>query len=405
MDAKVEKSIKQTVEKKSSVGIVFALMAGYSMVYMDKSMISTAVIPMAKEFQLDPAQTGLIMSFFFLGYSLMQIPGGWLADKIGAKKVLMLSLGIISLFSFAFGMVSSLMLFVAIRFFAGIGHGGYPPSVTKAVASNFQQDKRTFIQSVILSTSGIGGILAFTLGTNLINANWRYGYIGLGLLFLVSMILVGIFVPKDATSQVAANVAKIPFSKVLLNRNVLVLFVAMLLLNFLLYGNMSWLPTILAQKFGLAITQIGYLLALNAVFQTIATMFAGVLLSKWFLGKEKIFILGATLLSAILVIGFVLSTNLVVSMIALVLVSMISVSAFTAIFTFPHKLMDQSIIGSSIGIINTGGTLGGFLAPLVLGQLIKFGGGSFTLSFGFMAVASVLCGLTVFFGLKKGANN
>jgi MFS family permease len=82
----VEKTMNQTVEKKSSLGIVLALMAGYSMVYMDKSMISTAVIPMAQDFNLDAGQTGLIMSFFFLGYSLMQIPGGWLADKIGAKK-------------------------------------------------------------------------------------------------------------------------------------------------------------------------------------------------------------------------------------------------------------------------------------------------------------------------------
>ncbi|HPR80461.1 MAG TPA: hypothetical protein PK268_00880 [Enterococcus sp.] len=63
----------------------------------------------------------------------------------------------------------------------------------------------------------------------------------------------------------------------------------------------------------------------------------------------------------------------------------------------PHKLVDTSVIGSSIGIINAGGTLGG------LGQLIKIGGGSFIMSFGFMALASILCGLTVVFGLKKGA--
>lgn len=103
------------------------------------------------------------------------------------------------------------------------------------------------------------------------------------------MILVGIFVPKDATSDVAVSSKKIPFSQVISDRNVIVLFVAMLLLNFLLYGNMSWLPTILAQKFGLSIAQIFYLLAFNVVFQTIATMFAGILLSKLFLGKERIF--------------------------------------------------------------------------------------------------------------------
>ncbi|WP_348921467.1 MFS transporter [Enterococcus rotai] len=400
----METQVEKTVTNKSSAGLIFALMAGYSMIYMDKSMISTAVLPIAKEFNLDAGQTGMIMSFFFLGYSLMQIPGGWLADKIGAKKVLMLSLAIISIFSFAFGAVSSLMLFMVIRFFAGLGHGGYPPSCSKSIADNFPQERRTFIQSLILSTSGIGGILAFTLGTNLINANWRYGYLALGTMFAVALVLVAIFVPSKAVSTNAGkgNKPAIKFSQVITNRNVLVLFVAMLLLNFLLYGNMSWLPSFLAQKFALDIKTIGYLLAVNAIFQTAATMFAGALLSKLFLGKERMFILSATVLAAILVAAFVASNNLVLSMICLIAVSMVSVSAFTAIFTWPHKIMDPSIIGSSIGIINTGGTLGGFLAPMILGQLIKAAGGSFTLAFGFMAVASLLCGLCVL-GVKKEA--
>ncbi|WP_206912425.1 hypothetical protein IGL98_000140 [Enterococcus sp. DIV0840] len=399
----METQVEKTVVNKSSAGLIFALMAGYSMIYMDKSMISTAIITMAEEFSLDTGQTGLIMSFFFLGYSLMQIPGGWLADKIGAKKVLMLSLAIISIFSFAFGAVSSLMLFMVIRFFAGLGHGGYPPSCSKSIADNFPQERRTFIQSLILSTSGIGGILAFTLGANLININWRYGYLALGTLFAVALVLVGVFVPKQATSEkTSGNKPAIKFSQVITNRNVLVLFVAMLLLNFLLYGNMSWLPSFLAKKFAIDIKTISYLLAVNAIFQTIATMFAGKLLSKLFLGKERIFIISATVLAAILVAAFVASNNLVVSMICLISVSMVSVSAFTAIFTWPHKIMDPSIIGSSIGIINTGGTLGGFLAPMILGQLIKAAGGSFTLAFGFMAVASLLCGLCVL-GVKKEA--
>lgn len=151
METQVEK-----VGVKKGTSLIFALMAGYSMIYMDKNMISTAIIPIAQQFDLTTGQTGMIMSLFFLGYSLMQIPGGWLADKIGAKKVLMLSLGIISIFSFAFGAVSSLMLFMAIRFFAGIGHAGYPSSCSKSIADNFPQEKRAFTQSFILSTSGIG---------------------------------------------------------------------------------------------------------------------------------------------------------------------------------------------------------------------------------------------------------
>lgn len=386
--------------KKNTVGIVLSLMAGYSIIYMDKSMISTAIIPISSEFNLDSAQTGLIMSFFFLGYSLMQIPGGWLADKIGAKKVLMLSMILVAIFSAAFGLVGALSAFILVRFFAGVGHAGYPSSVTKAVATNFPPEKRTLIQSIILSTSGIGGILAYTLGANIININWRYAYFVLAGLFVLSLILIFIFVPNSLPVQ-QQNKQRIPFSKVIFNRNVIFLFLAMLLQNFLLYGNMSWLPSVLSQKFSLDLKTVGYLLALNALFQTIATMYTGVLLSKLFLGKEKLYIVIATSLTAILVIAFIFSNSLVVSMIFLILVSMISVSAFTAMFTLPHKLIDPEIIGSSIGFINTGGTLGGFLAPMILGQLIKVGGGSFTLSFIFMAIASVLAGLTILFGIRK----
>ncbi|RJG23990.1 MFS transporter [Paenibacillus thiaminolyticus] len=383
-------------KNKNPYLLIFALMAGYSMIYMDKNMISTAIIPLADEFSLTNSQTGLIMSLFFLGYSMMQIPSGWLADKFGAKKVLMTSLALVSLFSIFFGIGASLIAFVAIRFFAGVGHAGYPPSCSKTIADHFPKEKRTFVQSLILSTSGIGGILAFTLGAQLIASNWKLGYYVLGALFAVAMLCVFFFVPKEykAPGQMNNNAPKLKFTEIITNRDVLILFVAMLLLNFLLYGNISWLPTYLKSQFGIGIGQVGTILAINAVCTTVATMIVGGLLSKWFLGKEKAFVISTAILVSLLLVGFIFSTKLIVSAILLVLISMVSVGTFTAIFTWPHKLFDQAIIGSSIGIINTGGTIGGFLAPMILGALIDKSGGSFGPAFAFMAIAALLCGLT-----------
>ncbi|GAN40975.1 major facilitator family transporter [Lacticaseibacillus paracasei NRIC 1981] len=367
------------------------------MVYMDKSMISTAIIPIASQFHFSSGQTGLMMSLFFLGYSLMQIPSGWLADRFGSKRVLMASLFIIACFSYLFGIANGLLFFIVVRFCAGVGHGGYPPSGSKAIAENFPKDRRTFVQSLILSTSGIGGILAFTLGAQLVDMNWHYAYIAMGTLFLVALLFVWRFVPKgqDGNRKASDQTEKTSFLAILKNRNVFVLFLAMLLLNVLLYGNMSWLPSYITSTFNLSISQAGMILAINAVFQTIATIFAGQLLSKLFLHKEKRVILIATLMVAALLVGFVLSSNLYISVVLLLLISMISVTAFTAIFTWPHKIMDANIIGSSIGIINTGGTLGGFLAPMVIGFLVQAAGGSFVPAFLFMAVMSLLCGMTV----------
>ncbi|WEV73015.1 MFS transporter [Bifidobacterium sp. ESL0790] len=398
--------------KQGGVMLIVALMAGYSVVYMDKSMISTAIIPISQHFHLDSGQTGLIMSAFFLGYSLMQIPGGWLADKFGAKRVLMVSVLVIAAFAFLFGAMSGLILFMVMRFFAGMGHGGYPPSCTKSVAENFPQKRRTFVQSLILSTSGIGGILAYTLGAHMVTANWRMAYDVLGVFYLIAFVLIAIFVPSHKgeaaraakakaeakagnTTAAEADAPKVGFKDVITNPNVLVLFVAMLLLNLVLYGNMSWLPSYITKTFGLTINQASWLLALNSVFGTVATIFAGSLLSKLFLGREKLAVGGSCVVVAVLIVAFVMSHNLVLSLILLILISMVSTLAFTGIFTWPHKIMRAEIIGSSIGVINTGGTLGGFLSPMIIGQLIKASGGSFTTAFLFLAAAGVACALVV----------
>lgn len=389
--------------QRNKIGLVLSLMAGYSMVYMDKLMVSTAILPMRQEFQFSTAQAGLIMSFFFLGNSILQIPGGFLADKIGAKKILMLSTALIAIFSFAFGSVSSLILFMVIRFCAGVGHCGYPPGCSKAVAENFPKEKRTLIQSLMLSTSGIGGLLAATVGTSLINQNWRYGYIALGSLFAISCVLIAFFVPDKKETSPQEDIKKEPtitFKEVITNRNVIVLSLSMMLLNFVGHGSMSWLPTYLSGTFSVELKTIGTVLAFNSVFSTIATLVAGVLLSKLFLGKEREFIVGSSLIVSILYVIFPMIDNLLLATICNIVISVLFIGPFIAIFTWPHKIMDASIIGTAIGIINTGGMIGGFLGPMVLGRVVDANHGSFFVMYIVIAIATLGCGLSVL-GVKK----
>lgn len=406
--------------------LIAALMTGYSVVYMDKKLISAAIIPISAQFHLDTAQTGLIMSMFFLAYSLMQIPCGWLADRFGAKRVLMGSMIVIAVFSYLFGIVSGLALFIVIRCGAGFGHGGYPPSCSKAIAENFPQEKRTFIQSLMLATSGIGGILAFTLGAQLIDYNWRIAYAVLGSFYLVAFLMIWIFVsdgkkdvePVPADTKVQVEIdheAEVEgtvetqvqvesqrddrpkFSTVITNRNVIVLFIAMFLINIVVYGNMSWLPSYITKTFHLTVGQAGYILAFNSIFSTIATIFSGKLLSRFFLHRERPATIGAALIMAALIAGFVLSKILVLSIVLLILISLFGTLVFTSIFTWPHKIMDARVIGSAIGVINTGGTLGGFVAPVAIGYLVKRMGGSFVPAFFFMACMAACVAVVVLF--------
>ncbi|WP_225230179.1 MFS transporter [Ureibacillus galli] len=390
-----ENKAKLSVQKAKSsreAMLIIALMAGYSMIYMDKNMISTAIIPIAEQFHLTTSQTGLMMSLFFLGYSIMQIPGGWLADKFGYKKVLILSLSLIALFSFAFSFGASLLVFVLIRFLAGIGHAGYPPSCSKGIAVNFSKEKRTFIQSLILSTSGIGGILAFVIGARLIDLNWHYAYYVLGAFFAISLLLVIFFVPNHVPIEKVKVVSKqVSFKSVISNRNVIILFIAMLIANIAFYGNMSWLPSFLKVKFSLSISTVGTILAVNAIGGTIASLCAGVLLTK-FNGKEKLLLMVSSILSSILFISLVYSDSLALSIVFLYVLTFLLTVMFVGIFSWPHKILPEKVIGSSIGIVNTGGTLGGFIAPISFGALISMAGGSFSIVFISLAIAILICG-------------
>lgn len=92
-----------------------------------------------------------------------------------------------------------------IRFSAGVGQGGYPSATSRAITENFDQKQRTFVQSLMLSTSGIGGILAFTLGANLIAVNWRYAYLLLGSLCLIATILAALFLPRKEPANAATK--------------------------------------------------------------------------------------------------------------------------------------------------------------------------------------------------------
>jgi ACS family sodium-dependent inorganic phosphate cotransporter len=67
--------------------------------YMDRVIISVAIIPMATDFNWSPEQQGRVLSSFFVGYLLTQVAGGWLAERFGGKVVLGVGVVFWSLFT------------------------------------------------------------------------------------------------------------------------------------------------------------------------------------------------------------------------------------------------------------------------------------------------------------------
>src|SRR2546427_7995999 len=68
--------------------LVFGLFILSAVAYLDRVNISIAGSSIAAEYHLSNVQLGWIFSAFLVGYALFQTPGGWLADRLGPRRVL-----------------------------------------------------------------------------------------------------------------------------------------------------------------------------------------------------------------------------------------------------------------------------------------------------------------------------
>ena len=117
-------------EKRSNVRWYFAI--GFFFIgviaYMDRSNISYIAVPMMKDLGLTKTQFGLLASFFSLGYALMQVPSGMLAEKFGPRKMITVALVWWSAFTILTGMIKHHGLLYFIRFLFGVGEAPMYPS-------------------------------------------------------------------------------------------------------------------------------------------------------------------------------------------------------------------------------------------------------------------------------------
>lgn len=382
---------------KSRSLMIFLLFVGYAVVYIDKTVIGFALLPIEKEFNLKPEQLGYITGVFFLAYSLFQIPAGWLNDRIGFKKVLILSLFMLGGFALCFGLLGfGFGLLVAFRFLAGVGHSGYPTSCAKAVVANFPLEQRTFAQSILLSSAG----LAMTAGPliaiySLDSLGWRGSFSVLGILAFVIAICIVIFVPKPSQAFSSKTVSSGGSYRALLkNPIVLLLFVSIFCINIPSYGLMAWLPKYLVQQRGMSLDTSGLVVATGGLGIWISSLATGWLVGRYMQGKEPKVVFCSSMLSALCIWMVYTTTSAMTAGLFLFLGYIFLMTSFVTVFTLPMKRLPVDVMGAAMGIINTGGTLGGFVAPIAMGYLITVTQSYFS-TFIFLAMAMVVSGLVI----------
>ena len=176
--------------------------------YLDRSNLSIAAPALKDEFGLDTVHEGLILSAFGWTYAAMQIPGGWLVDRVAPRVLYAAALILWSAATFFMGFASSFIVLFVLRLAVGaLEAPAYP--INNRVVTTWFPERNAPPPSA--STSGQFVGLAFltpVLAWLQHHYGWHMVFVSTGLLGIVWGV-VWFMVYREPRQFKGANAAEI----------------------------------------------------------------------------------------------------------------------------------------------------------------------------------------------------
>src|SRR6266852_887250 len=170
--------------------VLLLLCLMYLITYLDRVSLANTATLITKEYGFSKATMGIIFSAFIWSYALFQVPGGWLGDRFGPRRVLSVIMAyrtvIAVLTTFATGFYS----LWGIRFALGVGEAGAFPTATRAMQMWYPRDERGFVQGVSHAASRFGAAIGPPIAVFvMIHYGWRSVFYVIGVLSLMWSLL------------------------------------------------------------------------------------------------------------------------------------------------------------------------------------------------------------------------
>jgi len=172
--------------------LVFGLFVLSAVAYVDRINIAIAGNSIASEFHLTNVQLGSLTSAFLIGYALFQTLGGWLADRLGPRRVLTAGVLWWGIFTALTTAVSAKITFaffylVAVRFLLGAGEAVMFPASNQFVSRWIPTQERGVANGIIFAGVGVGaGVTPGLISYIVVHSGWRCSFWASALLGLIA---------------------------------------------------------------------------------------------------------------------------------------------------------------------------------------------------------------------------
>jgi MFS transporter, ACS family, glucarate transporter len=201
--------------RRAHWGLVALLSATATAGYLCRVNVSVAGALLMGEFGWSQVQMGRVFSAFLLGYALFQLPGGILADRWGARRVVAvvtwwwvlatLLQAVVGRGPLGGSATGVLWILIALRFVLGVGAAPTYPSSAQGVARWVPPLARGRANGIVIGSVGLGSALAPPLVSSvMVNWGWRASLLASALPAL-AMALVWLFVAEPGAEADGAG--------------------------------------------------------------------------------------------------------------------------------------------------------------------------------------------------------
>ena len=187
------------------------------------------VIPiLAQDFNLTPTQASLSMSFGTIGMAFSMLLIASISKHLERKKVMVIALGISSILILLMSITEEFALILALRFVQGILLAGFPSLAVAYINEEFNPKIIGAAIGVYVAATPLGGLVGRILISTLTDvASWRMGLMIAGILYLLSAIMMWIFLPPSLNKKIEHGKIKIQwkdFLSLLQNKKIIMIY-------------------------------------------------------------------------------------------------------------------------------------------------------------------------------------